>query len=61
VALLAPRLRGGAAWTVAALAVLVALLLVPVAPVGVPVLAAALVAVAVGFLPHRPAVPRAGS
>lgn len=61
IALLAPRLRGRSPWTVAALAALVALLLVPVAPVGVPVLAAALVAVAAGWLPRRPRVPGAGS
>jgi predicted branched-subunit amino acid permease len=44
VALLAPRLRGRIPWAVAVGAGLVALVLVPVAPAGVPVLAAALVA-----------------
>ena len=48
-ALLAPRLRGREPWTVALAACLVALLAVPVVPVGAPVLLAALVAVAAGL------------
>jgi len=48
-ALLAPRLRGREPWLVAALAITVALLLVPVVPPGVPVLVAGLVAVAAGL------------
>ncbi len=48
VALLAPRLHGRVEWTVALAAAVVALLLVPVAPAGVPVIAAALVAAAAG-------------
>ena len=52
-ALLAPRLRGGEAWAVAAAAALVALVAVPFVPVGVPVLIAALVGVVAGLLPGR--------
>ncbi len=52
-ALLWPRLRGRRNLTVAALAVLVALLLVPVTTAGTPVLAAAAVAVLVGLVPPR--------
>ncbi len=48
-ALLAPRLRGRQPWAVAFGACVVALLAVPVVPVGAPVLLAALVAVAVGL------------
>jgi predicted branched-subunit amino acid permease len=50
-ALLAPRLRGRQPWAVAFGACVVALLAVPVVPVGAPVLLAALVAVAVGLGP----------
>jgi predicted branched-subunit amino acid permease len=50
VALLWPRLTDRATRTVTAAAAALALLLVPVAPVGVPVLAAALVALATGVL-----------
>ncbi|WP_337060207.1 AzlC family ABC transporter permease [Kineococcus sp. G2] len=53
-ALLWPRLRQGQAAAVAAVAALVALLLVPVVPVGLPVVAAALVAAAAGLRPERP-------
>ena len=61
VALLAPRLRGRGPWAVALASAAVALLLVPAAPAGVPVLAAALVAVVAG-LPARVAAPEgAGS
>ncbi len=52
-ALLAPRLRGGETWAVALLAALVAVLFVPIVPVGVPVLLAALVGVVAGVLPRR--------
>lgn len=55
--LLWPRLAGRAAQLVAAGAVVVALVLTPVAPAGVPVLAAAAVAVAVGW--RSPRVPLA--
>lgn len=55
-ALLAPRLRGSAAWTSAVVAAIVALAVVPVVPPGVPVLLAALVAVA-GILTRRRAAP----
>ena len=48
-ALLAPRLHGREPWAVALAACLVALLAVPVVPVGAPVLLAALVAVAAGL------------
>jgi predicted branched-subunit amino acid permease len=47
-ALLAPRVRGRQPWAVALAAAVVALLLVPVVPNGVPVLVAALVAVVAG-------------
>lgn len=50
-ALLWPRLRGGRNLTVAALAALVALALVPATTAGVPVLAAGGVAVVVGLVP----------
>ncbi|ACV79116.1 AzlC family ABC transporter permease [Nakamurella multipartita] len=52
-ALLAPRLRGGEAWTIALAAALVALVAVPFVPVGFPVLIAALVGIVAGFLPGR--------
>jgi predicted branched-subunit amino acid permease len=48
-ALLAPRLRGGEPWLVAGAGAVVGLALVPVVPAGVPVLVAALVAVAAGL------------
>ena len=48
-ALLAPRLRGREPWAVALAACAVALLAVPVLPVGAPVLLAALVALAAGL------------
>ena len=48
IGLLAPRLRGRQPWVVAVAAVLVALGLAPLVPAGVPVLAAAAVAVVVG-------------
>lgn len=54
VALLAPRLRGRTAWSTAVAAAGVALVLVPVAPAGVPVLAASLVAVGAGLFGRRP-------
>jgi predicted branched-subunit amino acid permease len=53
-ALLWPRLRSRNAGATAALAALVAGLLIPVAPPGIPVLVAALAAVVVGFVPKRP-------
>jgi predicted branched-subunit amino acid permease len=53
VALLGPRLRGREPWAVAAAAALVAVLAVPLVPAGVPVLVAALVAVAAAYLPGR--------
>lgn len=52
-ALLWPRLRHGEAVAVAVAAAFVALLTTPVVPSGLPVLAAALVAVAAGLLPRR--------
>jgi predicted branched-subunit amino acid permease len=48
-ALLAPRLRGREPWLVAGAGAVVGLVLVPVVPAGVPVLVAALVAVAAGL------------
>jgi predicted branched-subunit amino acid permease len=59
VALLWPRLTSREAVAVALLAGLVAALLVPAAPPGIPVLVAALAAVAVGLIPRR-ADPEAG-
>jgi predicted branched-subunit amino acid permease len=52
-ALLAPRLRGGEAWAIALAAALVAIVAVPFVPIGFPVLIAALVGFAAGFLPGR--------
>jgi predicted branched-subunit amino acid permease len=52
-ALLWPRLRGGDAAATAVLAAFVALLTSPVLPAGVPVILAALAAVAVGLAPRR--------
>jgi predicted branched-subunit amino acid permease len=48
-ALLAPRLRDRESWAVAVAALVVALVLVPIVPAGVPVLVAAFVAVATGM------------
>jgi predicted branched-subunit amino acid permease len=53
-ALLWPRLRSRTNQVVAALAVAVALVLVPLTPAGFPVLAAALVAVVAGVVDRRP-------
>ncbi len=53
IALLAPRLRGRPAWLTAVAAVVVALAMVPVVPVGVPVLLAALVPVVAVLLGRR--------
>lgn len=52
-ALLAPRLRGREAWAIALVAALVAVVAVPLVPVGYPVLIAALVGIVAGFLPGR--------
>lgn len=52
--LLAPRLRGREAWAIALVAALVAVLTVPFVPIGFPVLIAAGVGIAAGFLPGRP-------
>ncbi|MFC7466373.1 AzlC family ABC transporter permease [Brachybacterium sp. GCM10030252] len=52
-ALLWPRLRGGDAVAIAVAGAVVALLATPVLPSGLPVLAAALVAVVAGLLPSR--------
>ena len=52
-ALLWPRLSGRRNWVIAVLAFGVAVALVPVVPAGVPVLAAALVAVVAGFREAR--------
>ncbi|WP_193104209.1 AzlC family ABC transporter permease [Brachybacterium sp. FME24] len=61
-ALLWPRLRSGDAVVIAVAAAFIALLTTPVLPPGLPVLAAALVAVVAGLLPsrHHP-VPAASS
>lgn len=53
VALLAPRLRGREPWAVAVVGALAAVLLVPAVPVGVPVLAAAAVALVAALLRRR--------
>ncbi|HEY1487391.1 MAG TPA: AzlC family ABC transporter permease [Micromonosporaceae bacterium] len=55
VALLAGRMRGREPWLVALLAAAVALAVVPFVPVGVPVLFAAVVAIALGIRPTSPA------
>ncbi|WP_205843649.1 AzlC family ABC transporter permease [Nakamurella deserti] len=52
-ALLGPRLRGREPWAVAVVAALVAVVAVPLVPPGVPVLVAALVAVAAAYRPVR--------
>lgn len=52
-ALLWPRLRGGEAVAVAVLAAFIALVTTPALPAGLPILAAALVAVAAALLPGR--------
>jgi len=52
-ALLWPRLRTGDARAVAAVAAVIALVLAPHAPAGIPVLAAALAAIVAGVLPSR--------
>lgn len=59
-ALLAPRLRGREAWAIALVAALVAVLTVPFVPIGFPVLIAAGVGIAAGFLPGRPGRPGSG-
>lgn len=53
-ALLAPRLHGREAWAIALVAAMVAVVTVPFVPIGFPVLIAALVGIAAGFLPGRP-------
>lgn len=53
IALVWPRLASRQAWAVAAASSLLALALVPVVRPGVPVLAAAMIAIAVGYVSHR--------
>lgn len=62
-ALLWPRLRAREPVAVAIVAAAVAALLVPIVPVGLPVVAAALVAVGFGFVGHhrRPQIPAANA
>ena len=57
IALLWPRLRSGDAVAIAVAAAFVALLTTPVLPAGLPVLAAALVAVVAGLLPSPRGAP----
>lgn len=57
IALLAPRLRGRGPWTIAVASALLALALTPFVPAGVPVLAAALLAVALGLRGERAGRP----
>jgi len=57
-ALLAPRLRGRELWALALVAAMVAVLAVPLVPVGVPVLLAGLVGVIAGLIPRTTAPPR---
>jgi len=57
-ALLAPRLRGRELWALALVAAVVAVLAVPLVPVGVPVLLAGLVGVIAGLIPRKTAPPR---
>src|SRR4029079_6822622 len=52
-ALLWPRLKSGDTRAVAAVAAVIALVVVPHAPAGIPVLVAALAAVVAGLLPSR--------
>lgn len=59
-ALLWPRLRSGDAVAIAVAAAFVALVTTPVLPAGLPVLAAALVAVVAGLLPHRQGLASTG-
>jgi len=59
-ALLWPRLRHGDARAVAAIAAVIALVVAPHAPAGIPVLVAALAAVVAGFLPPRTSRGRDG-
>ncbi len=58
-ALLAPRLRGRERWALALVAASVAVLAVPLVPVGVPVLLAGLVGAIAGLIPRRTASGRA--
>jgi predicted branched-subunit amino acid permease len=51
--LLWPRLKSGDARAVAAVAAVIALVVAPHAPAGIPVLVAALAAIVAGLLPHR--------
>ena len=53
IALLAPRLRRGEPWVIAGLGAAVALALTPVLPVGVPIIASAIVAVVAGLRGRR--------
>ena len=53
IALLAPRLRRGEPWAIAGLGAVVALALTPVLPVGVPIIASAIVAVVAGLRRRR--------
>ena len=53
IALLAPRLRRGEPWAIAGLGAAVALALTPVLPVGVPIIASAIVAVVAGLRGRR--------
>lgn len=53
IALVWPRLQSRQAWAVAAASTLLAMALVPLVRPGVPVLASALIAIAVGVLAHR--------
>lgn len=53
IALLAPRLRRGEPWAIAGLGAAVALALTPVLPVGVPIIASAIVAVVAGLRRRR--------
>jgi len=57
VGLLWPRLRSRDAGAVAAAAAVIALIMAPHAPAGIPVLVAALAALVVGLLPPRPEPP----
>ena len=56
-ALLAPRLRGRELWALALVAAVVAVLAVPLVPVGVPVLLAGLVGVIAGLIPRKGTTP----
>ncbi len=57
IALLAPRLRDGQTWAIALVAAMIAVLMTPVVPPGIPVLIAAAFGIIVGSWPRKTQVP----